>query len=388
MDFAEPEHIQSLRESLRRMLDVEAPPELLAKWDKAKEMPLDHLQAKLAELGVLGVTVPEEYGGLGRDVPAMVATIEELAKRSIVLAGLYIMVACYGGMNLSASASESQKKRLLPALAAGKLRFAYGLSEPDVGADLGSVATRAERKGDNVIINGAKRWCSGGEVSDYIFMLVRSGPAEARHRNLSIVLVPKGSPGMTMSRIGVMGSHGIPTNDVYLENVSVPFDLVLGEEDGWNNGWKQLTGHALEAEKLEVPALALGCVQAALDEAWQYAQERSQFGKRICAFQAVRHALADAKSKVEACRQMLRWATWLVDNNIPAAAATSMTKLFVTETASEVVLSCQKILGAYGYGEGFAMERYVRDVLALPIYGGSSAIQRNNISNLLGLPRE
>lgn len=388
MDFSEPEHIQSLRESLRRMLDAEAPAELLSQWDKAKEMPLDHLQAKLAELGVLGVTVPEEYGGLGRDVPAMVATIEELAKRSIVLAGLYIMVACYGGMNLSASASESQKKRLLPALAEGKLRFAYGLSEPDVGADLGSVATRAERKGDQVIINGAKRWCSGGEVSDYIFMLVRSGPVEARHRNLSIVLVPRGSPGMTMSRIGVMGSHGIPTNDVYLENVSVPFDLVLGEEAGWNNGWKQLTGHALEAEKLEVPALALGCVQAALDEAWQYAQERSQFGKRICAFQAVRHALADAKAKVEACRQMLRWATWLVDNNLPAAAATSMTKLFVTETASEVVLSCQKILGAYGYGEGFAMERYVRDVLALPIYGGSSAIQRNNIANLLGLPRE
>jgi alkylation response protein AidB-like acyl-CoA dehydrogenase len=388
MDFSEPEHIQSLRESLRRMLDAEAPPELLSKWDKAKEMPLDHLQQKLAELGVLGVTVAEEYGGLGRDVPAMVATIEELAKRSIVLAGLYIMVACYGGMNLSASASESQKKRLLPALAQGKLRFAYGLSEPDVGADLGSVTTRAERKGENVIINGAKRWCSGGEVSDYIFMLVRSGPVEARHRNLSIVLVPKGAPGMTMSRIGVMGSHGIPTNDVYLENVSVPFDLVLGEEVGWNNGWAQLTGHALEAEKLEVPALALGCVQAALDEAWRYAQERRQFGKRICAFQAVRHALADAQAKVEACRQMLRWATWLVDNNMSAAAATSMTKLFVTETASEVVLSCQKILGAYGYGEGFAMERYVRDVLALPIYGGSSAIQRNNIANLLALPRE
>lgn len=388
MDFSEPDHIQSLRESLRRMLDIAATPELLSQWDKAKEMPLDHLQSKLAELGVLGVTVPEEYGGLGRDVPAMVATIEELAKRSIVLAGLYIMVACYGGMNLSASASDSQKKRMLPALAAGKLRFAYGLSEPDVGADLASVTTRAERKGDTLIINGAKRWCSGGEVSDYIFMLVRSGPVEARHRNLSIVLVPRGSPGMTMSRIGVMGSHGIPTNDIYLDNVSVPFDLVLGEEAGWNNGWAQLTGHALEAEKLEVPALALGCAQAALDEAWQYSQERRQFGKRICAFQAVRHALADAKSKVEACRQMLRWATWLVDNNMPAAAATSMTKLFVTETASEVVLSCQKILGAYGYGEGFAMERYVRDVLALPIYGGSSAIQRNNISNLLGLPRE
>ncbi len=388
MDFAEPEHIEQLRSSLRRMLDVEAPPERLAQWDKAKEMPLDHLQAKLAELGVLGVTVPVEYGGLGRDVPAMVATIEELAKRSIVLAGLYIMIACYGGMNLSASASESQKKRLLPPLSEGKLRFAYGLSEPDVGADLASVTTRAERKGDKVVINGAKRWCSGGEVSDYIFMLVRSGPPEARHRNLSIILVPKGVPGLTMSRIGVMGSHGIPTNDVYLENVTVPFDLVLGEEAGWNNGWAQLTGHALEAEKLEVPALALGCMQGALDEAWEYAQQRRQFGKRICAFQAVRHALADAKSKVEACRQMLRWATWLVDNNQPAAAPTSMTKLFVTEAASEVVLSCQKILGAYGYGEGFAMERYVRDVLALPIYGGSSAIQRNNITNLLGLPRD
>lgn len=388
MDFEEPEHIGQLRESIRRMLEIEAPLERISEWDRAKEMPLDHLQGKLAELGVLGVTVPEEYGGLGRDVPAMVATIEELAKKSIALAGLYIMISCYGGMNLSASASDAQKKRFLPDLAEGKIRFAYGLSEPDVGADLASVKTRAERKGDKVILNGSKRWCSGGEVADYIFMLTRSGPAEARHRNLSIILVPKGTPGMTTSRIGVMGSHGIPTNDVHLENVEVPFDLILGEEAGWNNGWAQLTGHALEAEKLEVPALALGCVQAALDEAWKYAQERQQFGKRICSFQAVRHALADNKTKVEACRQMLRLATWLVDNNKPSAAITSMTKLFVTETAAEVVLSCQKILGAYGYGDGFGMERYVRDVLALPIYGGSSAIQRNNISNLLGLPRE
>jgi alkylation response protein AidB-like acyl-CoA dehydrogenase len=184
-----------------------------------------------------------------------------------------------------------------------------------------------------------------------------------------------------------MGHHGIPTNDMYLENVELPFDLVLGGEAGWNNGWKFLAGEALEAEKLEVPALALGVAQAAFQEAWTYSQQRKQFGKLICTFQALRHSLADCRTKLEACRLMVYWAASQVQNGRASIADTSMVKLFVTENAKDIVLACQQILGAYGYAEGFGMERYVRDVLALPIYGGSSAIQRNNIVNSMGLPR-
>lgn len=386
MDFTESDHVIALREVLGRFLDEEAPPEALAKWDKANAVPLS-FQQKFADMGLTAVTVPEEYGGVGNDVMALVAIIEMLAARSIGLSGLYIMIACYGALNIAASGTEEQKRRFLPDLAAGKLVFAYGLSEPDVGSDLASVTTRAERRGDNVVINGAKRWTSGGDIADYIFLLVRSGDPDARYRNLSIILVPPSTPGVTMTQIPVMGSHGISTNDVYFEDVTVPFDLVLGGEEGWNNGWKLLAGKALEAEKLEVPAQALGVAQAALNEAWEYSQQRKQFGKPICTFQAIRHSLADCRTKLEACRLMVYWAASRVEQGCATIADTSMTKLFVTETAKDIVLACQQVMGAYGYADGFGMERYVRDVLALPIYGGSSAIQRNNIANSLGLPR-
>jgi alkylation response protein AidB-like acyl-CoA dehydrogenase len=325
---------------------------------------------------------------MGHDVTAMITIIEMLSQRSLGLSGLYIMIACYGALNIVASGSEAQKQRFLPALAAGKLRVAYGLSEPDVGADLASVKTRAERQGDQVIINGTKRWCSGGDIADYIFMLVRTGDPAARGRNLTILLVPPNTPGVTVTPITVMGCHGITTTDVYLDNATISFDLVLGGEAGWNNGWQMLSGNALEAERLEVPAQALGLAQAAVDEAWRYSQERRQFGKPICAYQSIRHTLADCRTRLQACRLMVYWAAARVEAGEALPADTAMTKLFVTETAKDIVLACQQVMGAYGYADGFGMERYARDVLALPIYGGSSAIQRNNIAKMLGLPKD
>lgn len=386
MDFDEPEHIVALRDVLARFLDQEAPASAVAEWDRANSVPLS-FKKRFAELGLIGIAVPEEYGGYGHDVVAMTTIIDILSTRSIGLAALYIFTACYGGLNISASGTEEQKRRFLPDLVAGNLCFAYSLSEPEVGADLASVQTRAERRGDTIVLNGVKRWTSGGSIADYLFMLVRSGDPEARHRNLSIVLVPPSTPGVTMSDIRIMGSHGVSTNDVYLDQVELPFDLVLGGESGWNNGWSLLAGKALEAEKLEVPAQALGIARAALAEAWQYSQERKQFGKPICTFQAIRHSLADCKTKLQACHLMVYWAATQVQNGVASIADTSMVKLFVTETTKDIVLACQQILGAYGYAEGFGMERHVRDILATPIYGGSSAIQRNNIANSLGLPR-
>lgn len=387
MDFSESEDTQGLRELLRRFLEKEVPPDMVARWDREDRIPREMLK-RIAELGVCGLTVPEEYGGLGRDVLGMVTTIQELARRSTVLAGLYIMNACYGSLNIAEAGTQDQKQRLLPGLSVGDILFAYGLSEPDVGADLASVKTRAERRGDKVIINGYKRWCSGAEMADYIYMLVRSGEPEARYKNLSIVLVPPSSRGVTLHSIGTMGVRGIPTNDVMLEDVEVPFANVIGGEAGWNRGWSLLAGPTLEAEKLEVPALAVGVAEAAVAEAWEYSQQRKQFGSRICAIQSIRHVLADAQTKLAACRLMLAHAAWKVHTGQPSAVETSMAKLFVCDTAREIVLSCQQVLGAYGYAHGFAMERYVRDVLVMPIWGGSSAIQRNNIANLLRLPRE
>ena len=387
MDFSENEETQGLRQLLRRFLDKEVNPEMIARWDREDCIPREMLK-RIAELGVCGLTVPEKYGGLGRDVLGMVATIEELARRSTVLAGIYIMNACYGSLNIAESGTDEQKQRLLPSLATGDLLFAYGLSEPDVGSDLASVKTGAERRGETVIINGYKRWCSGAEMSDYIYMLVRSGEPQARYKNLSIVLVPPTSRGITLQTVGTMGMRGIPTNDVILDDVEVPFANVIGGEAGWNRGWSLLAGPTLEAEKLEVPALAVGIAEAAVAEAWEYSQQRKQFGGRICAIQSIRHMLADVQTKLAACRLMLTHAAWKVHTAQPSAVETSMAKLFVCDTAREIVLTCQQVLGAYGYAHGFAMERYVRDVLVMPIFGGSSAIQKNNIANLMRLPRE
>lgn len=386
MDLPEPEHIQMLRQSLRRFVARSAPSEQVSRWDREDKIP-PSLLSEIARLGVCGLTVQESLGGPGRDVVAMTAVIEELARASTALASLYIMNTVYGCMNVAASCTAQQQEQWLPDLLAGKSLFALGLSEPNVGADLASVVTTASRHGDAVLINGCKRWCTGAGIADHIYALVRSGPANERYRNLSFVIIPTTAAGITITSLETMGCYGIPTNDVTFDAVELPFDHVVGGEEGWNAGWSMLAGPALEAEKLQLPALALGIAHSALEEAWEYSQQREQFGRRICEHQAVRHQLAESKTRLLACRLMLRHAADLVQEERDSAAVTSMAKLYVAETAVEVVLSCQRVLGAYGYAQGFNMERYVRDILVMPIFGGSSAIQKNNIANLLGLPR-
>lgn len=383
----ETDDIAALRDLLSRFLEREAPPEAAELWDKQDHIPREMIK-RLAAIGLCGMTVPEAFGGMGRDVVGIITAISILAQRSPALAGLLIMNACYGSLNIAESGTDEQKEQLLPALCEGDLLFAYGLSEPDVGADLASVKTRAEMRGGKVVINGYKRWCSGAEFADYIYMLVRTGDPEDRYNNLSVLLVPTDTPGITMTQMETLGVHGIPTNDVILEDVEIPVENIVGGEAMWNRGWSLLAGPALEIEKLETPALALGVAEAAVAEAWEYAQQRKQFGKPICTMQAIRHSLAEVQTKLQACRLMLGNAAAKVHAGKPSAVDTSMAKLFISDTAVEIVLACQRILGAYGYARGFAMERYVRDVLIMPIWGGSSAIQKNNIANLMRLPRK
>ena len=388
VNFEEDDEINALRDTLRRYLSKECPQDKVDRWDREDFIDRQEL-IRLGDLGVCGLCIPQEYGGLGRKVIAMAVTIEELARCSAGLATYYVMCAAYGGLNIAESGTPEQKRRLLPELAAGRLAFSYGLSEPNVGADLASVETRAERHGERIVITGAKRWTSGACMNDYIYTLVRSGPKENRHRNLSFVLIPTKAPGVRITNLGSMGHNGTPMADVVFEQVELSIEDVIGGETGWNQGWSLLAGPALEVEKLGPSAIALGTAEAALAEAWAYSQDRVQGGKRICAHQAVRHVLAEARTQLQACRLMLAHAAWLVQEGRPSAAATSMAKLFVTERANEMTLACQQqVMGAYGYAHGFQMQRYVRDVLAIPIYGGSSAIQRNNIANLLHLPRE
>jgi len=382
----EPDHIQMLRDTLERFASKELTRDATRAWEGGEDIPPE-VVGKLAALGVFGMAIPEEYGGSGRDLVATMATIEEITRWSQALVNLFILGACYAGMNLVECGSPEQKAELLPKVVAGELRFSYGLTEPDVGSDLASVTTTARRDGDDVVVNGAKRFCTGATLSHYIYTLVRTGDPDARHKNLSIVLVPPMTTGVTIEPQHGMGLRSSRTSDITFTDVRIPGANIVGGEEGWNRGWDMLTGVGLDVEKIEVAAMSLGLARAALDEAWNYSQTRVQFRRVISTNQAVRHALAEAKTKLEACRLMTYHSAWLLQNDRPAGVSTSMTKLFVSEAAVEIVLSCQKVMGAYGYIDDFNMERYVRDVLAMPIIGGSSAIQRNNLANALGLSR-
>lgn len=374
---------EMLRQSLRRFIDRECPREQVRRWDEEDYYPREVME-KLRELGVFALTTPEEYGG-ARDITAAILTTEELARRYLTISSSYCMTVFYGALNVTESGSEEQKRELLPKLAAGEMKFAYGLSEPDVGADLASVETYAELQGDYFLVNGAKRWCSGAQITDYIFTLLRTDRQAPRYKNLGILLIDPKSPGITIEPIKKMGNHGIATCDVTFDNVKVPKKNLLGGMEMLNKAWLQLAAQGLDAEKVAVSAICLGIGQAAYEDAFQYAQERRQFGKPISAHQSIRHLLADMATELFASRLMVYHCARLAQDNTPCAVETSMTKLFVAEAATRVALNAQKILGAYGYALEYDVQRYLRDVLLYPIVGGSSAIQRNNIMNRLGL---
>lgn len=387
MNFDELEETTQLRDMLRRFLDKELPRELARSLDeKAAFDPV--IFKKLCELGLAGLTVPEEYGGSGIDILSAIAVIEELAKRGTSLAGPYIHCAFYGSMNMVENASEAQKREYLPKLARGELLFAYGLSEPDVGGDLASAAVTGTLSPDGatIRINGTKRWCTGARIADVIYTLVRSGPKEDRYRNLSLVLVPTSAKGLSIVDIDHIGLRYSETTDVIFEDVEVPIANVVGGPDCWNKGWQMLVGRGLDVERLEITAVALGIASAAVQDAWEYAQEREQFGRKICAHQAVRNMLVDARTKLAACRHMLYHAAWLATEGRDCSVESSMAKLFVADNAVDIVLTCQRVMGAYGCAREYDMERYVRDIVCMPIVGGSSNMQMNNIANRLDLP--
>lgn len=372
------DELEQLRDTVRRFVEKEMPREAAQRWDARNEFPKDVFK-KLTGLGVTGLTVPEEYGGAGRDIVATMIVIEELSRRSLAVSVPYIMASCYAGMNLVEFGSEKQKRELLPRVVDGSLLFAYGWTEPDVGADLASVQTRARREGDKVIVNGAKRFCSGAEICDYIFALVKSSDEHPRYKNLSFVLIPRDTPGVEITRIDCMGMKGAATTDVTFDNVEVPVDHIFGGEEGWNRGWEMVVGAGLDVEKLEVAAVATGVATAALEDAWEYAHERTQFGKPIANYQSIQHKLAEMKTQLHAARLMLYDAAAMANRHQRCAVETSMAKLYAAEAAKAIALEAQTIFGAYGYVKEGDVERYVRDALLIPIMGGSSAIQRNNI---------
>ena len=338
---------------------------------------------KMGPLGLLGLEVPEAYGGAALDAVSVAIVIEELGWGCGSTA---LAIAAHNGLGLGplvAYGTEQQKQHWLPRLTSGQGKLAcLSLTEPGAGSDLkGGVRTKATPEGDSWIIDGSKMWMTNASISDLMVVLCRTGDANGSGA-LSHILVPSDTPGITIGPPEKkMGLHGSPTHAVTFEEVRVPRENLLGGE---GRGLAQ-TLATLDSGRVGIGALALGLAQAAFEEALKYAQERHACGEPIANFQAIQWMLADAATEIEAARLMVYKAAWLKGLGRPYSQMASMAKLFATEVSERVCRNAIQIHGGYGYSSEFEVERMYRDTRLMTIGEGTSEIQRLVIArHLLG----
>jgi alkylation response protein AidB-like acyl-CoA dehydrogenase len=338
----------------------------------------DAVYERLAELGWLGVAVPEEYGGAGGGVYDMCLLLEETAYGMAPVAGIGTTMIVAGAYERFGS--EEQKEEILGGISRGAVE-AIAMSEPEAGSDVGALTCRAERRNGSFVVNGQKTWISNAHNSAHILLIARSDRGGSKHEGLTMLNEPAGASGMEVRSIETMG--GRETNDVFFTDCELPSDAVVGAEGA---AWMQLMA-GLNVERLIIAAQHLGQARRALDDALAYVKERKQFGRPIGSFQALKHRLADLATEVECCRLLVYDVADRVDAN-PGAMfprEASMAKLKVTETAKRVALEGMQMMGGYGYATEYDMERHVRGALVGTIYGGTSEIQRDIIGKTLGL---
>lgn len=329
---------------------------------------------KMGPIGLLGLSVPEEYGGAAVDSISAAIAIEELgwACGSTALA-----LAAHNGLGVAPLirfGSEELKRKWLPMVTSGKGKLAaLVMSEPGAGSDLqGGITARAQKAGDEWLLNGAKMWCTNASIAEYIVVIVRTDPAGGS-RSLSMILVPTDAEGLHIAPPEKkMGLHGSPTHAVTLDNVRVPLGNLIGEE---GRGLQQVLA-TLDGGRIAIGSISVGLAQAAFETAVAYAKERKAFGKRIADFQALQWKLADAATEIELARTLLHKAAWLKDQGRPYAKEASMAKLFASEMAERVCYDAIQILGGYGYSREYPVERMYRDARLMTIGEGTSEIQR------------
>jgi alkylation response protein AidB-like acyl-CoA dehydrogenase len=329
---------------------------------------------KMGPLGLLGLNVPEEFGGAGVDAVSSAIAIEELGWGCGSTA---LAIAAHNGLGCAPIAlfgSQEQKQRFLPGLASGEGRLAaLALTEPGAGSDLkGGVTTRAEHRDGQWVINGSKMWCTNASLADVIVTLVRTNPAGGS-RSLSLIVVPTSAPGLHIAPPETkMGLKGSPTHAVAYENVSVPAKNLLGQD---GQGLAQ-TFQVLDGGRIGIGALSVGLAQAAFEEAVRYAKDRQAFGQPIAGYQAIQWMLADAATEIQTARLMVYYAAWLKGQGRPFTKEASMAKLFATEMAERVCRNAIQVHGGYGYSREFPVERIYRDTRLMTIGEGTSEIQR------------
>lgn len=372
MDFSLNEEQRQFRDLVHRFVAIEVKPHA-AEVDEEAQFNWDAVR-KMGPLGLLGLEVPVNYGGAEVDAISSAIAIEELgwACGSTALA-----ISAHNGLALGPIVrygNDEQKEKWLPPLASGDGRLAcLALTEPGAGSDLqGGVRTRAERVGDEWVINGNKMWMTNASISDLMVVLCRTD-AEGGSGSLSQILIPSDTEGITIGPSEKkMGLNGSPTHAVNFDHVRVPAENLLGEE---GRGLQQ-TLETLDHGRIGIGALAVGLAQAAYEEAVQYAREREAFGQPIAQFQAVQWMLADAATEIQAARLMVYFAAWQKQQGKRFTQEAAMAKLFATEVSERVCRNAIQVHGGYGYSREFPVERIYRDTRLMTIGEGTSEIQR------------
>jgi alkylation response protein AidB-like acyl-CoA dehydrogenase len=382
---------KAITEMVRQFVDEQVIP-IAEEHDHEDKFP-EAVVEQMKELGLFGVTIPEEYGGMGLDLTTYAMIVEELSRGWISISGV-VNTHFIGSYLLMKFGTDEQKEHFLPKMATGEIRAAFSLSEPGLGSDVQAISTRAKKDGDAWVINGTKMWVTNGLRSGVVFVLAKSDPdADPPHRGMTCFVCEKEPGAETNSgdfagvsippKIKKMGYKGVESTELVFEDYRCPSSRVLGgEEAGLNKGFSQMMD-ALEVGRVNVAARGVGIAQRALELALRYSQERRTFGKPIAEHQAIQFKLADMATKVEAARLLTLKAARMKDAGERSDLEAGMAKLFASETGKEVVEESFRIHGGYGYSKEYEIERLYRDAPLLLIGEGTSEIQRMVIGRTL-----
>jgi len=377
ISFEETESEKILRQTVRDFAKKEVAPHA-RKWDEEERFPTE-LVPKLAELGLLGLRVPEEYGGANMTTQEVAIVIDELSR---VDGSVGITVASHNGLcvgHILLAGNDAQKRKYLPDLATGKKLGAWGLTEPSSGSDAAGAKTRAVKKGDHWILNGQKTFITQGSVGETYVVMAVTSPEKKQH-GLTAFILERGMPGFTVSRhIEKMGLHASDTSELSFVDVEVPAENQLGELD---KGFID-TLSILDKGRISIAAMALGLGKGALDAALRYAKDRVQFGKPLAANQAIQFMLADSAMELEAGYLLTRRAATIQDSGRRSTLESSMAKLWSAQAAMRACDRAVQIHGGYGYTREFPVERAMRDCKLCEIGEGTNEVQRLVISRLL-----
>ena len=374
MDFSLTEEQASLRDAFKRLVDEKIVPKAAA-IDAAGEFPREAFD-QVGDLGFFRMRYPEDVGGVGLDVMTYCLAVEELARGSLSVAAACTMQSLMGTWFLYRSGSaEIHRDYLAPALSGSKIGTIC-FTEPGAGSDLSSISTRAERDGDDWVIEGQKTWITSAPVADFFTVWAKTSEKE-----IAPFLVPREAEGLNVGRrIPKMGVKASVTSEVFLEGCRVPAGNLLADPANGRKFLEEILGKI----RLMTAALAVGAGQGALDAAIAYSGERVQFGKPIKAFQAVKMRLADMATELEAARRLMHYAAWREDQGLTNRKEASMAKLFASETGLKVCDGAARVLASYGYAEEYPVERHLRDVRFTLIGGGTSEILKLIIAKELG----